>query len=599
MAIRRPIVLVSGVQAEMPRGDVIDTGLNVTLQANPSGLYFTGDNKLGFDGQGDNIQVIASGVGAVYRTVQDKLRDVVSVKDFGAVGDGVTNDTTAFTNAFAYLNAGTSPRKLYIPAGDYVVASGTCIITANYRSVFGDGFASRLLIPTTATPIGIQIQGTSNSIHITDVLISDLAVIANGWSGYSGNAISVNRADRCSVQRVLVSGLAPTRSWEQGIIFRDTNNGLIANNVVQHISGNGISLDLIIGSEITKNNLVVGNVVDFVGDAGIGFHNNIRYSSAVGNVISNPAQGGGTGIDVAGCQYCLFSNNNISNSGQYGIRLVQNLSYCTVDNVISGNTVEHPSTSTDPAIILADCNRNTVSGNTLLCNTAAKTNYGIYAFYTTATTQTHPITNEAIQKLTGSVIKDNTVSRFTSGLYLDAPGGLTSASFIVDNNTFHACTTGINFSTGSSEKRFTLQGHNAYNSCTTRVASASGGIVQNSDPLMDTVASLNLPVPTTGVETDALVTYLPQSTNDNQNILVNALVTEYGGWAGQLNVKDSAGSSIATEYFFEVTEEPISVVFTLAAADAITISIQKNSLDPGLSGIVSVDALSLTKRTFY
>jgi len=33
-----------------------------------------------------------AGTGAVARTVRDKLREVVSIKDFGAVGDGVADD---------------------------------------------------------------------------------------------------------------------------------------------------------------------------------------------------------------------------------------------------------------------------------------------------------------------------------------------------------------------------------------------------------------------------------------------------------------------------------------------------------------------------
>ena len=61
-----------------------------------------------------------AGTGAVARTVDSKLKDVVSVKDFGAVGDGVTNDTTAIQNAVAYI-ASVSGGTLFFPGGTYVL----------------------------------------------------------------------------------------------------------------------------------------------------------------------------------------------------------------------------------------------------------------------------------------------------------------------------------------------------------------------------------------------------------------------------------------------------------------------------------------------
>lgn len=80
---------------------------------------------------------IQAGTGAVQRTVKSKLQDVVSVKDFGAVGDGVADDTAAFNAAIsaapavvveeaAYINSGftTAPSaQIVVPDGTYKLTS--------------------------------------------------------------------------------------------------------------------------------------------------------------------------------------------------------------------------------------------------------------------------------------------------------------------------------------------------------------------------------------------------------------------------------------------------------------------------------------------
>jgi len=79
-----------------------------------------------------DVNFSQAGTGAEQRTVESKLQDVVSVKDFGAVGDGVTDDTDAFEAAAAAAkaekiftqttNAQRPPTaRVYVPAGEYVL----------------------------------------------------------------------------------------------------------------------------------------------------------------------------------------------------------------------------------------------------------------------------------------------------------------------------------------------------------------------------------------------------------------------------------------------------------------------------------------------
>jgi hypothetical protein len=77
------------------------------------------------------VGFLQTGSGAQARTVQAKLRDVVSVKDFGAVGNGSANDTTAIQTA---INTGAS---LFFPPGTYRAANLTQ--TANFQRFCADG----------------------------------------------------------------------------------------------------------------------------------------------------------------------------------------------------------------------------------------------------------------------------------------------------------------------------------------------------------------------------------------------------------------------------------------------------------------------------
>lgn len=97
-----------------------------------------------------------AGTGAVATTVQSKLRETVSVKDFGAVGNGVSDDTAAIQAAIS------TNKSVYIPAGDYKVTATLTKTNGGSLTLFGDGI------------------GVTNIVKYND---SDLCQITNTSSG--------------------------------------------------------------------------------------------------------------------------------------------------------------------------------------------------------------------------------------------------------------------------------------------------------------------------------------------------------------------------------------------------------------------------------
>lgn len=115
----------------------------------------------------EQVTFLAAGSGASQRTVRDKLRDVVSVNDFGAVGDGVADDTAAFNNAVTA--AGT--RNVFVPGGSYKI-TGT--VTGSFYS------------DATVTIV----TGTVNTINrIGSVLSTTGALTVTGTASVSDNII--------------------------------------------------------------------------------------------------------------------------------------------------------------------------------------------------------------------------------------------------------------------------------------------------------------------------------------------------------------------------------------------------------------------------
>jgi hypothetical protein len=110
-------------------------------------LITTWDNITGINGTGitsnaSNVTYDPAGTGAVATTVQAKLRQTINVKDFGAVGNGTTDDSTAIQAALDFLTNG---GVVYFPNGVYkLTASG---LRVKYDNITISGYGATLYFP--------------------------------------------------------------------------------------------------------------------------------------------------------------------------------------------------------------------------------------------------------------------------------------------------------------------------------------------------------------------------------------------------------------------------------------------------------------------
>lgn len=113
------------------------------------------------------------------RTAASKLDDIFSVKDFGAVGDGIVDDTTAFTTAAS--SAGT--RNVYVPGGSYKI-TGT--VTGNFYSD-----SPVTVVTGTVNSIKNIVSGQASTADIADDAIT-AAKLRDDASTDANRAVTTN-----------------------------------------------------------------------------------------------------------------------------------------------------------------------------------------------------------------------------------------------------------------------------------------------------------------------------------------------------------------------------------------------------------------------
>lgn len=270
---------------------------------------------------------------------------VFNVQDYGAVGDGTTDDQTAFQAAITAAQA--SGGTVLIPGNFNMLVSGAPTITAGNVMIQGLGWSSKITLATAAlnasgTTIGIWVNGTSNVI-IKDLCIDgNFANIAKNGTFQASSTLwdpIRTKYGTTSVKGYIyaVSGVDQSTylTYRMPIRITDSSKVIVENCLIQ----NSVSAGIMIDATIVDNSqeiIIRNNRVTLTWDNGIYFHKGVRYGSAIGNHCSDTQY---AGVCAIYCNDMLVSDNVIHDNGPSSSDSA-GVEYCGVNRgIISDNTI--------------------------------------------------------------------------------------------------------------------------------------------------------------------------------------------------------------------------------------------------------------------
>ena len=273
---------------------------------------------------------------SVSTNVEAKLSEYVTVEDFGAIGDGTTNDTTKIQNAINALQSGQTLvfDKDYKITGLQISNKSRIRLTGKGR-VFLSGASSSAYI--------FQLIGT-----IDDLEIDHLTLVGDGNSGYTQCAIGCNSGQTISNTRFHDLNISDINvgishnanlggSWDKSVCY---NNSL--KDIGGTVAGSGYGIHMAKATNVRVYDNVIDNASRHSIYQGSGVNvNNIIHNNLIINHRST----------VADASYrCAISCSRSSN-----VTISNNKFYNCYDGQIE---IAHETSSTQ------DCSNILVIGNT-------------------------------------------------------------------------------------------------------------------------------------------------------------------------------------------------------------------------------------------
>ena len=294
----------------------VDTHLNVStanagqiLSWNGSDYSWVVDQSGGGGGNGGNAEFISyTYPSGQQRTVQNRLEDSVSVKDFGAKGDGVTDDSVAFQAAIQ------TGRQVNVPAGEYILNSS---ITSSGRNVTLIGEGSR------NTVLQFDTSGDGFSINIDQNNNADFTAHFEGFRIHNrdtgaGVAIRIATVDPVGeiFNMAIVENVHVDGRWTQGIVLDSCRMSKLRNITLGlQRATEGIALinrcmDSVLSNIVCSNVLNGNGAAIFINGEAEGIH--IQQSTIINCTV-------GISAVATGFEPSLFVSDTHTNCRRYGV----------------------------------------------------------------------------------------------------------------------------------------------------------------------------------------------------------------------------------------------------------------------------------------
>jgi len=226
----QPISTLNGYlsNAGTPGTIYVDANDYSILVENKNNSTVTSSLNLNESLSANTINFALSSAGAVSRTVQSKLTDFISVKDFGAVGDGVTDDTASIQAAIdaafkkpnysdynevneVYRENGSYSNIVIFPEGTYVVSD--TILLKNCVRIVGEGSANTKILPASSFSSSktrtLYLPGGNESISF---IFDSRQDVASQWS-WAIDIIGIGIANTNGVANLGGINLTNTHKW--------------------------------------------------------------------------------------------------------------------------------------------------------------------------------------------------------------------------------------------------------------------------------------------------------------------------------------------------------------------------------------------------